>query len=53
MISWRAPLGATSHRRRRKFVSSWSISANRCAAPAPMSSVDSSNGSVLQPIGRR
>jgi hypothetical protein len=48
VISWRFPLGAASHSRRMKLVSGWSISANRCAAPAPISSVGSSNGAVLQ-----
>ena len=44
VISWRLPFGAASHSRRMKLVSGWSISANRCAAPVPISSVASSNG---------
>ena len=31
-----------------KFVSGWSIAANRCAAPLPISSAGTANGSLLQ-----
>jgi hypothetical protein len=47
-MSWRFPFGAVSQRRRMKLVSGWSISAKMCAAPVPISSVSSSNLSVLQ-----
>ncbi len=47
-MSCRLPPGASSHMRRMKLVSGWSISANRCAAPWPIISVGSMKGSVDQ-----
>ena len=48
MTSCRVPPGASSHNRMMRFVSGWSISTKRCAAPVPISSVGSSNVSLLQ-----